>query len=166
MDPDEALKNLRALIDKLERLSDAEHYAEQEEEPDVDFTLAGLAEHIEDELVSARGLLDWLDGGGFQPRDWNRTGEIQVEKKYAPTCLGEAFAKYIEEAGESLAAVGKIGRFGLQSRHPDGGETNLEWLRRELADVRSSMLTLEGWIGIEEARSKRTEASAESASEP
>ena len=40
-----------------------------------------------------------------------------------------------EEAGEIVQAVGKILRHGPNSRHPEGGETNIETLRRELSDL-------------------------------
>lgn len=40
-----------------------------------------------------------------------------------------------EELGETVQAVGKIQRHGLESRHPDGGPTNRQALERELGDV-------------------------------
>jgi NTP pyrophosphatase (non-canonical NTP hydrolase) len=41
----------------------------------------------------------------------------------------------IEEAGEMLQIVGKIGRHGYYSCHPNGGPNNRELLERELGDL-------------------------------
>lgn len=50
---------------------------------------------------------------------------------------------FIEEAGECLAAAGKIARWGLPSYNPDlpreQRETNAEWLWRELRDLELSI---------------------------
>ncbi|MHB8084254.1 MAG: hypothetical protein ACYDHZ_00305 [Dehalococcoidia bacterium] len=41
----------------------------------------------------------------------------------------------VEEMGESLQAIGKIGRHGYESRHPDGGPSNRLNLEKELGHV-------------------------------
>lgn len=40
-----------------------------------------------------------------------------------------------EELCEAGQAIGKTLRHGYDSTHPEGGETNREWLERELGDV-------------------------------
>lgn len=42
-----------------------------------------------------------------------------------------------EEAGEVVQACMKILRHGYKSTHPEGGRTNLEWLRAEILDFMS-----------------------------
>lgn len=53
----------------------------------------------------------------------------------------------IEEAGEVLVAAGKIQRFGFLSVNPllppEQQETNVDWLRREMADLRLALDRLE-----------------------
>lgn len=56
----------------------------------------------------------------------------------------EALAMLAEEAGEIVLAVGKTLRHGLESRHPDGGETNREAISREVADLRAVLRLLDG----------------------
>lgn len=66
-----------------------------------------------------------------------------------------------EELGEVLQAIGKIGRHGYESRHPQGGPDNRETLERELGDVLYSMRTMANkydieWSTVEEwAEAKR-----------
>lgn len=40
-----------------------------------------------------------------------------------------------EECAEVIQAVSKIRRFGVDSKHPEGGPTNLEHLEIEIGDV-------------------------------
>jgi hypothetical protein len=47
----------------------------------------------------------------------------------------ERLIMLIEECAEVIQAATKCLRHGYESRHPDGGETNLEYLERELADL-------------------------------
>lgn len=47
----------------------------------------------------------------------------------------ERLAMLAEEAGEVVQAVTKILRHGYEATHPDGGPTNRETLKRELADL-------------------------------
>ena len=61
--------------------------------------------------------------------------------------LNFAMAHVAEEAGEMLAALGKSMRWGLHSVNPelpaDQQETNRDWLRREMADLRGAMKRLD-----------------------
>lgn len=47
----------------------------------------------------------------------------------------ERLTMLIEECGEVIQAATKALRHGYESRHPDGGETNGEYLERELSDA-------------------------------
>lgn len=59
---------------------------------------------------------------------------------------GDPLGRLIEECGEVLAAAGKSVRFGFDSTDPLSGdpETNLEWLLRELADLKDAVAQFEG----------------------
>ena len=60
---------------------------------------------------------------------------------------GVKIGKFIEECGEALAAAGKCVRFGMYSYNPmlpeDQRETNRDWLKRELADLKEAIAMLE-----------------------
>lgn len=53
----------------------------------------------------------------------------------------------IEECGEVLAAAGKLQRWGRDSFNPllpeEERETNIDWLKRELADLKQAISRLE-----------------------
>ncbi|MCP4596182.1 MazG nucleotide pyrophosphohydrolase domain-containing protein [Neptuniibacter sp.] len=50
-----------------------------------------------------------------------------------------------EECAEVIQAIGKIQRHGFDSRHPNGGPSNRNWLEKELGDVLAAKhLMLEG----------------------
>ena len=55
----------------------------------------------------------------------------------------KGLAHFIGECGESLAAAGKLQQWGAWSVNPllpaCEQETNLAWLRREMADLRQAM---------------------------
>ena len=51
----------------------------------------------------------------------------------------ERLAVLAEELGEVQQVIGKILRFGWESRHPDGGPTNRELLEKELGDVEAAL---------------------------
>jgi hypothetical protein len=51
----------------------------------------------------------------------------------------EQLAVMTEEMGESSQVIGKIGRHGLDSRHPNGGPTNAGLLETELGHVMAAM---------------------------
>lgn len=50
----------------------------------------------------------------------------------------ERLAVLAEELAEAQQAVGKILRFGYDTAHPDGGDTNRGHLVQELGDVRNA----------------------------
>lgn len=54
----------------------------------------------------------------------------------------ELLALLSEECGELVQAIGKVLRHGLESRHPDGGDTNRVSLCWEMGDVRAAMILL------------------------
>ena len=70
-----------------------------------------------------------------------------TDPKYMRHNLPFALAHAIEEAGELLAAMGKTLRWGWESVNPelppDEQETNADWVRREIDDVRESLDALE-----------------------
>ena len=71
-------------------------------------------------------------------------GVIEMtDQKYMRSGLNFAMGKAIEEAGEFLAAIGKTKRWGWQSYNPElpraQRETNEQWVRRELADLRDAL---------------------------
>jgi NTP pyrophosphatase (non-canonical NTP hydrolase) len=47
----------------------------------------------------------------------------------------ERLTMLIEECGEVIQAATKCLRHGYESRHPDGGETNRQYLTREYEDL-------------------------------
>jgi hypothetical protein len=61
-----------------------------------------------------------------------RTGDVQF-----------AMAHAAEECGEVIAALGKSLRWGLDSVNPllpiEQQETNRDWLKREIADLRGAL---------------------------
>ena len=63
---------------------------------------------------------------------------------------GSRLGRFIEECGESLAAAGKCVRFGLDSVNPllppAEQETNEEWLRREMVDLKEAIQDLEEYL--------------------
>jgi len=63
------------------------------------------------------------------------------------TNRGSALGKFIEECGEALAAAGKTVRFGWGCWNPllpeNERETNEDWLRREVADLKEAITRLE-----------------------
>lgn len=52
-------------------------------------------------------------------------------------------SRIVEEAGETLQAIGKVERFGIQSYHPAGGQNNAAHLLSELADLRHAISAAE-----------------------
>ncbi|UVD36525.1 MazG-like nucleotide pyrophosphohydrolase [Rhodobacter phage RcXuper] len=63
----------------------------------------------------------------------------------------KALAHLVEEMGEVMAAVGKTQRFGLESYNPllppEQRETNEQWLRREVDDLKLAITKLESEAG-------------------
>jgi NTP pyrophosphatase (non-canonical NTP hydrolase) len=70
-----------------------------------------------------------------------------MKAKYLRDDFDSVLAHAVEECGEFLAAAGKTQRWGRRSFNPeipeDRRETNEEWLRREMADVRLCLARLE-----------------------
>lgn len=70
-----------------------------------------------------------------------------TDPKYLRPGLDFAIGRAIEEAGEFLAALGKTLRWGWFSVNPElpaaEQEYNIDWVRRELADLRGALDSLE-----------------------
>lgn len=70
-----------------------------------------------------------------------------TQQKYMRPGLNFAVGKAIEELGEFGAALGKTLRWGWDSVNselpPKDQETNQNWVRREIADVRGALDNLE-----------------------
>ena len=66
-----------------------------------------------------------------------------MKPQYEPITTRHHLGYLIEEAGEVLAAAGKTLRWGLDSTNPDvplsKRETNEDWLRREIADLKGAI---------------------------
>jgi len=69
-----------------------------------------------------------------------------MNPKYLPTDLDGKIDRIVEESGEVLQVVGKIGRFGLTSSHPLGGPNNAALMLSELADLRHAISVVENEI--------------------
>lgn len=69
------------------------------------------------------------------------------DPKYFQRGFNKRLSHLIEECGEVLAAAGKTQRWGRDSYnpelHPSQRETNIMWLRRELADLKQAIARLE-----------------------
>ena len=79
-----------------------------------------------------------------------------TDPKYMRPGLDFARGKAVEELGELQAALGKTLRWGWLSVNPElppsERETNLDWVRREIADVRGALDNLEktlDHVGVE-----------------
>lgn len=77
-----------------------------------------------------------------------------MKAQYMPKTAKQKLGYLIEEAGEVLAAAGKSLRWGLDSTNPElkpgeplYGETNEEWLYRELQDLKRAIGLVEVFIG-------------------
>jgi hypothetical protein len=73
-----------------------------------------------------------------------------TNEKYMRPGLTFAMGKAVEEAGEFIAAMGKTMRWDWESFNPEipeaERETNLAWVRREMADVRNAFDNLEKYM--------------------
>jgi len=69
------------------------------------------------------------------------------DSKYLRPDVDFCMAHAVEEAGELMAALGKTMRWGFWSFNPelpvDQRETNIDWVRREMADLRDALDRLE-----------------------
>lgn len=62
-----------------------------------------------------------------------------VHSRYLPNSFDDMVSHIVEECGEVLAAAGKLQRFGAASTNPllvNDNTTNIEWLYRELLDLK------------------------------
>lgn len=70
-----------------------------------------------------------------------------TQQNYMRPGLNFAVGKAVEELGELGAALGKTLRWGWDSVNPElplkDQETNQNWVRREIADVRGALDNLE-----------------------
>ena len=73
-----------------------------------------------------------------------------MKPEYEPKTREQFFGYLIEECGEVMHAAGKTLRWGERSVNPEippsQRETNLVWLKRELADLRGAIDRIEDWI--------------------
>lgn len=76
-----------------------------------------------------------------------------MKPEYEPKTREQFYGHMIEEAGEVLAAAGKTLRWGELSYNPElpreQREFNIEWLRREMKDLREAMDRLDGFLDEE-----------------
>lgn len=83
-----------------------------------------------------------------------------MKAEFLPTTPDGRRARLFEEMGEVLQAFGKAGRFGMESRHPDGGPTNREIILSELLDLRHAIGEVEGDVAKASVRSLLASESA------
>jgi hypothetical protein len=76
-----------------------------------------------------------------------------MNPKWLPTTLDGQINRVVEESGEVteiigkvLRVIGKTGRFGLTSAHPEGRPNNAALLLSELADLRHAISVIENGI--------------------
>ena len=62
-----------------------------------------------------------------------------MKKEFLPEDRNGRLFWLIEECGEVLHYIGKAGRFGMGSRHPDGGPTNAKLILGELYDLEAAI---------------------------
>lgn len=81
-----------------------------------------------------------------------------MNPKYIKPGLDQAMARFTEEAGEVLAALGKTQRFGLDSVNPELPKekqvSNRKWLLDELNDLEDALIKLRTAICHEYDKSK------------
>ena len=66
-----------------------------------------------------------------------------MNKLFLQKGFNKQLSHVIEECGEVLAAAGKLQRWGKDSFNPiTGGETNIDWLKRELDDLENAIQRL------------------------
>lgn len=66
-----------------------------------------------------------------------------MKPEYEPKTQLQILGYLVEECGETMAAVGKSLRWGLESTNPElpesERETNRDWILRELADLKRAV---------------------------
>lgn len=77
-----------------------------------------------------------------------------MKPQYEPKTTEQILGYLAEEAGEVLAAAGKTLRWGLRSTNPElrpgdplYGETNAQWLTRELRDLDGAISRVRRLLG-------------------
>lgn len=69
-----------------------------------------------------------------------------IDPRFLQRGFGPSLSHFIEEAGETLAAAGKLQRWGAESVNPlmpaEQQERNIDWLMRELSDVEEAIRRL------------------------
>ena len=85
-----------------------------------------------------------------------------MKKEFLPDDRNGRLFWLVEECGEVLHYIGKAGRFGMSSRHPDGGPTNAEAILGELEDLKAAIdaveLDLKAEISLESIRNRKKNA--------
>ncbi len=70
-----------------------------------------------------------------------------MKKIYEPKTEQQKLGYLVEECGETLAAVGKSQRWGLESFNPEldnpSAEENHEWVLREIKDLKRAIRIVE-----------------------
>lgn len=70
-----------------------------------------------------------------------------TDPRYMRPGLDFAMGKAVEEAGEFLSAMGKTMRWGWRSVNPEllpqDQERNIDWVQREMSDLRGALDNLE-----------------------
>jgi len=70
-----------------------------------------------------------------------------MKKRYYPITDKEKLGYLVEECGEVIAAIGKSIRWGFKSFNPElpvaQQETNREWVKRELIDLKLAISLVE-----------------------
>ena len=72
-----------------------------------------------------------------------------MQEKYLPNTRETAIAWVNEECGEVVQMIGKIGRFGLDGKHPEHrwSPTNREMLLSELDDLEVAIARVRAFLG-------------------
>jgi len=66
----------------------------------------------------------------------------EMNPVYSPRTTKQKLGYLIEECGETMSAVGKTIRWGFESYNPEPNasrETNREWIKRELIDLKRAI---------------------------
>ena len=79
-----------------------------------------------------------------------RKGKQMAQNKYRPKTMNDAIAWLSEECGETVAAIGKVGRWGLSGSNPElpeeERELNGDAVLREIQDVKKSLALAEKFL--------------------
>lgn len=85
-----------------------------------------------------------------------------MKPQYEPIRRLQFYGYFVEEAGELLAAIGKTLRWGETSFNPEipekQRELNIDWMRRELKDLKGAIWRLEGFLDQRQPLQHRDES--------